>query len=72
MKPERIAFCSECEMWFSLDEAGRPCGSGCLRADGSPRHLRLRLGYICHDCELAPIFFDGNEYAQHLTDHVDH
>jgi len=71
---ERVAFCKECGLWFPPDEAGQPCGSDCERVDGNPRRLRLRFGYICHDCELAPVFFDFNEYDQHLTEHdnVDH
>ena len=62
---ERVAFCKECGLWFPPDEAGQPCGSGCLRADDNPRCLRLRLGYICHDCEDAPLFFDKGEYERH-------
>ena len=65
--PEKtaVAWCSYCEVYFPVAEAGRSCGSlACTRT------LRRRVGYICElGCETRPIFFDRKEFEWDQRDH---
>ena len=57
----RVAYCSGCETYLDREKlAGRRCsGTDC------DRKLRLRVGYICPECECRNIFFDREEYLNH-------
>lgn len=57
---EAVAWCSDCEWWLPPEEVGTGCpGEEC-------RHrLQRRVGYICHECEEAPVFFDLIDFEKH-------
>ena len=54
----RVAYCGDCNGYADEGEAGRLCFS-------CARKLRLRVGYICPECECRNIFFDRKEYLNH-------
>ena len=57
----RVAYCSDCEAYVEQKEAGQRCPSADCH-----RKLRLRVGYICLECECRNIFFNSEEYLNHL------
>ena len=65
---QRVAFCQACLIYVGPEEAGWLC----------PMHdcehrLRLRLGYICPQCETdSPegcLWFDKPGFLAHLEEH---
>ena len=57
----RVAYCSSCEVYVDHEtDAGKLCPFA-----GCDRKLRLRVGYICPECECRNIFFDREEYLNH-------
>ena len=57
----RVAYCPACKIYVEDErEAGRLCPfADCYHT------LRLRLGYICEDCECREIFFNRDDYLDH-------
>ena len=60
----RVAYCSACKLYVEEKEAGKSC-PGCAVDHVFPRKMRLRVGYICPECECRNIFFDREEYLNH-------
>lgn len=61
-KREAVAWCAGCQWYLDATDAGTLCpGTECGRT------LRRRVGVICRDCEIHPIFFSSATYAAHVT-----
>ncbi len=58
-----VAWCNACEMHVEVAQAGTRCDM----SDDCTRTLRRRVGYICEDCEIRPIFFKGDDYRKHRS-----
>lgn len=74
VESEIVAWCNYHEMYSTnLKDIGKPCWMS--DHDNSlygytPKFSRRR-GYICRECELAPIYF-LNEHKEFLRHHDDH
>mgnify|MGYP001569415600 CR=1 FL=1 len=57
----RVAYCAACDIYVDDEkEAGERCYSVDCHFT-----LRLRVGYICLECECRNIFFDREAYLNH-------
>ena len=64
---EAVAWCKGCEMYLPAEDAGTKCPG-----DDCGRKLRRRVGRICRQCELHPVFLvdiEGNDgYDRHVRE----
>ena len=56
----RVAYCSNCLIYLEEAEVGRLCPLLFCN-----HKLRLRVGYICRDCECQNIFFNKDDFLHH-------
>ena len=59
-----VAWCAGCLMYIQNDVF---IGDGCGMSNDCTRTLRRRVGYICEDCDIRPIFFASDDYRKHRS-----
>ena len=57
-----VAWDAECLYYVGVEQSGEDCV-----ASECGRKLRRRVGYICEDCEIRPIFFKSDDYRKHRS-----